>query len=142
MAEPPTSGKDLKEMFMDWTLSAPREAAHVSIYAEPLLVAILQNQEILLDMLEGKPPRSMPLAKAPASGAELKKMSKGWKLSAPADQSATVSCHAEALICAILGNQEVLRQRLIGTAPPLEALQFVFHDLSLELPPATCCIIL
>jgi len=142
MTEPPSSGTDLKEMFMDWKLSAPGEAAHVSIYAEPLLVAILQNQEILLDMLEGKPPSSTALAKAPASGAELKKMSKGWKLSAPADQSATVSRHAEALLCAILGNQEALRQRLIGAAPPLEVIQFVFHDLSLELPPAACCIIL
>ena len=56
------------------------------------------------------------------------------KISAPVSQCASLSRHAEALMCDILRNQESLRQRLIGTAPQLKAVNFVFNDLNLQPP--------
>jgi len=157
----PSSGAELRIMFKDWKVSAPGQSSLVSCYDEPLLVEILRNQSVLVNAASASASASFSastspsanasakgttsatqVTKAPVTGPGLRDMFKGWELSAPAS-SALSSRYDEPLICAIMRNQETLRQALLAAKRISAGTKFIFHDLGRQPPmQLDCCAIL
>jgi len=108
----PASGSQVRALSAGWTSSSGQHATMLT-YDEPLIVAILRNQEAILAAIQssGRDGAEL-LTKAPASGEELTKMFQDW--SPNSTMSVLILKNMEPLLVAILRNQEVLLAAIEG----------------------------